>query len=97
MPQTWTENSNRKWGSKLKEGLFGLEVEGWQLGTVFSISNPYSGIGIGPGPFGPFPQSLGEEDPLEEEMAIHSSLLAWEIPGTEKPGGPVYGVSKSWM
>ena len=27
-------------------------------------------------------QSLGREDPLEKEMAIHSSILAWEIPGT---------------
>ena len=32
-------------------------------------------------------QSLGWEDPLEEEMATHSSILAWEIPGTEEPGG----------
>ena len=32
-------------------------------------------------------QSLGREDPLEKEMAIHSSILAWEIPWTEKPGG----------
>ena len=32
--------------------------------------------------------SLGWEDPLEEEMATHSSILAWEIPGTEEPGGP---------
>ena len=32
-------------------------------------------------------QSLGREDPLEEEMAIHSSILAWEIPQTEGPGG----------
>ena len=31
--------------------------------------------------------SLGQEDPLEEEMATHSSILAWEIPRTEKPGG----------
>ena len=31
--------------------------------------------------------SLGQEDPLEEEMAIHSSILAWEIPWTEEPGG----------
>ena len=31
-------------------------------------------------------QSLGREDPLEKEMAIHSSILAWEIPWTEKPG-----------
>ena len=32
-------------------------------------------------------QSLGQEDPLEEEMATHSSTLAWEIPWTEQPGG----------
>ena len=31
-------------------------------------------------------QSLGQEDPLEEEMATHSSILAWKIPWTEKPG-----------
>ena len=32
-------------------------------------------------------QSLGREDPLEKEMATHSSVLAWEIPWTEEPGG----------
>ena len=32
-------------------------------------------------------QSLGQEDPLEEEMATHSGILAWEIPWTEEPGG----------
>ena len=32
-------------------------------------------------------QSLGGEDPLEEDTAIHSSILAWRIPRTEKPGG----------
>ena len=32
-------------------------------------------------------QSLGRQDPLEEEMANHSSVLAWEIPQTEEPGG----------
>ena len=31
-------------------------------------------------------QSLGQEDPLEKEMTIHSSILAWEIPWTEEPG-----------
>ena len=31
-------------------------------------------------------QSLGQEDPLEEEMATHSSILAWRIPWTEEPG-----------
>ena len=32
-------------------------------------------------------QSLGQEDPLEKEMATHCSILAWEIPWTEEPGG----------
>ena len=32
-------------------------------------------------------RSLGQEDPLEEEMAIRSNILAWEIPWTEEPGG----------
>ena len=32
-------------------------------------------------------QSLGREDPLEKEMASHSSILAWKIPWTEEPGG----------
>ena len=32
-------------------------------------------------------QSLSWEDPLEEEIATHSSILAWEIPWTEEPGG----------
>ena len=31
-------------------------------------------------------QSLGQEDPLEEKMATHSSIVAWEIPRTEEPG-----------
>ena len=31
-------------------------------------------------------QSLGWEDPLEKEMATHSSILAWKIPWTEEPG-----------
>ena len=40
-------------------------------------------------------QSLGQEDPLEKGMAIHSSILAWRIPWTEEPGGLVHGVTKS--
>ena len=42
-------------------------------------------------------RSLGREDPLEKEMATHSSILAWEIPWIEEPGGAtVRGVAKSW-
>ena len=39
-------------------------------------------------------RSLGWEDPLEKEMATHSSILAWEIPCTVEPGR-VHGVTKS--
>ena len=39
----------------------------------------------------------GLEDPLEEGMATHSSILAWRIPWTEEPGGAtVHRVAKSW-
>ena len=36
-------------------------------------------------------QLLGQKDPLEKEMAAHSSVLAWEIPRTEKPGRLPWG------
>ena len=39
-------------------------------------------------------RSLGREDPLEKEMATHSSTLAWRIPWREEPGG-LHGVAKS--
>ena len=39
---------------------------------------------------------LGEEDPLEKGMAIHSSIVAWEITSTEEPGGLQFtGLQKS--
>ena len=41
-------------------------------------------------------QSLGWEDPLEEEMATHSSILAWRIPWTEEPGGLQSMGLQSW-
>ena len=41
--------------------------------------------------------SLGQEDPLEKEMATHSSILAWETPWTEEPGRlQSMGLQKSW-
>ena len=42
-------------------------------------------------------QFLGGEDPLEKEMATHSSILAWEIPWTEEPGRlQPMALHKSW-
>ena len=49
-----------------------------------------------PGMQEPPVQYLGPEDPLEEKMATHSSILAWSIPWTEKPGSlQPTGVAKS--
>ena len=39
-----------------------------------------------PAMWGAWVRSLGQEDPLEKEMAIHSSTIAWKIPWTEEPG-----------
>ena len=42
-------------------------------------------------------QPLGQEDPLEEKTATHSSILAWRIPWTEEPGGLLQSKgSQSW-
>ena len=41
-------------------------------------------------------QSLGWEDPLEMEIATHSSILAWEIPWTWAGAATVHGVRKNW-
>ena len=41
--------------------------------------------------------SLGQEDPLEKEMATHSSILSWTIPWTEEPGGLKSMGLQSWI
>ena len=41
-------------------------------------------------------QSLGREDPLEEEISTHSTILAWEIPWTKDPGGLQSKGLQSW-
>ena len=44
-------------------------------------------------------QSLGQEDPLEKEMATHSSILSWKIPWTREPGGlqPMGLQNQTWL
>ena len=69
-------------GNPLKNGchftalISGHGLPWWPSGKE-SASNDETGV-----------QSLGQEDPLEKEMATHSSILAWRIPWTEEPGGP---------
>ena len=41
-------------------------------------------------------QSLGQEDPLEKEMATHYSILAWQMPWTGAWQSPVHRVAKNW-
>ena len=41
-------------------------------------------------------QSLGREDPLEKGMSVHSSILAWRIPRTEKPGSSIRAWRIPW-
>ena len=41
-------------------------------------------------------QSMDQEDPMEEEMATHLSILAWKIPRTEEPGRLQSMESKNW-
>ena len=55
-----------------------LHKRGFPEGSV--VKNP-------PANEGNWVQSQGGEDPLEEEMATHSSILAWKIPRIEEPGG----------
>ena len=76
------------WGL-LKDGL---TILGFPGGAV--VKNPPASAGDA----GDVVRSLGQEDPLEEEMATHFSILAWRIPWTGEPGGlhTVHGMSKSW-
>ena len=58
------------------------------LPCSFSRDAPGSAVGKKPpAGAGVWVRSLGQEDPLEEEMATSSSILAWKLPWTEDPGG----------
>ena len=63
-----------------------LEV-GRHTGPVGAASGAKCRVKNPPAMQGTQVQPLSQEDPLEEEMATHSSILAWRIPWTEEPGG----------
>ena len=65
------------WGL-LKDGL---TILGFPGGAV--VKNPPASAGGA----GDVVRSLGQEEPLEEGIAVHSSILAWRIPWIEEPGG----------
>ena len=64
------------------------------VGNMISGSSAFSGASLVaqrvkhlPAMWETWVRSLGQEDPLEKEMATHSGILAWKIPWMEKPGG----------
>ena len=61
---------------RIKWGFYACEGLPWWLSGG---EPPASAGGVG--------RSLGQQDPLEKEIATHSSILAWRIPQTEEPGG----------
>ena len=72
---------------KLGSHTMGLSLLKFSNGTV--VKSPLANAGD-------LVQSLGQADPLEEEMATHSSILAWRILWTEEPGGlQLMGLQKS--
>ena len=76
----------------LSKDIAGLPINESTLGTCFDftflgaflIAQPVKNL---PAVQETWVQSLGQEDPLEKEMATHSSILAWKIPWMEEPGG----------
>ena len=80
---------------KVKRGFKTAEL----VGNMFSMSDFLSGSVVKNPPKMQEKQvqSLGQEDPRVQEMATHSSILAWEIPGTEEPGELQFiKLQKSW-
>ena len=63
-------------------GIYRLQIAGFSMDFTGSsvVKNP-------PANAGDMSSPLGQEDPLEKEMATHPSILAWRIPWTEEPGG----------
>ena len=76
-------------GAMLSKFLIQFSVDGWNCvsSLLFTWGKTWvRSLGL-PAMWETWVRSLGWEDPLEKEMATHSSVLAWRIPWTEKPGG----------
>ena len=74
-----TLNGMTDFGKLFKNHVFQSVCVGMGISSGSVVKNP-------PANDGDLVRSLGWEDPMKKEMATHSSLLAWEIPWTEKPG-----------
>ena len=90
-------NHLREWGGRVQnrndgkwyiiQPTYNLESLPKKRGSVFILGFPGgSAVKNLPAMQETGVRSLGQEDPLEEKMATHSSILAWEIPWTDNPG-----------
>ena len=71
----------------MSQSIFEMTSQNIYVNTSFSGDAAVKNLPTNVGDAGGRVQSLGREDPLEEEMATHSSFLAWRIPRTEERGG----------
>ena len=85
------------WHIVIRKGLLGNEALGGNRILAFRDSTTFSVVKNPPANAGDASRSLGQNDPLEKEIATHSSILAWRIPWTEEPGGlQSMGLQKHW-
>ena len=88
LPEVFSEGTMVSLGSP--QGPTHMQTFHWEIGcflTLLSASLVAQMLKYLPAVQETWVQSLGQEDPLEKEMSIHSSTLAWKIPWTEEPGG----------
>ena len=80
----WILDRRRCWGRGrgLSAATFLVALVGFRASLVVQMVKNLPAMGE------TWVRSLGRGDPLEKGMATHSSILAWRIPWTEKPGGP---------
>ena len=71
----------------MSQSIFEMISPNIYVNTSFPGDSAVKNLPTNAGDVGGRVQSLGHEDPLEEEMATHASVLAWRIPRTEEPGG----------
>ena len=80
-------DGNKSGGGDCLEGFLKMLRSGAFLPSFLLDSLVAQMVKNLPAVWGTWVQSLGQEDPLEEGMATHSSILAWRSPRTEEPGG----------
>ena len=67
--------------------MYSIEIINYTVSRIMWASLVVQGVENPPAKWETWVRALSREDPLQKGMATHSSILAWEIPWTEEPGG----------